>query len=93
MTILKAVSEGLDIKHVNEKREIRNNFDARKADSELKVCPSCKVVWEVMTYNQTTEYKYYHNFPRFGKSRLICPSCTIRMKNKYYYNQEVLDPQ
>ena len=39
MTILEAVSEGLDLKHANEKREIRNNFDARKADSELKACP------------------------------------------------------
>ena len=93
MTILEAVSEGLDLKHANEKREIRNNFDARKADSELKACPSCKVVWEIMTYNQTVEYKYYHNFPRFGKSKSVCPSCSIRIKNKYYHNQEVLDPQ
>ena len=30
MTILEAVAEGLDLKHANEKREIKNNFDARK---------------------------------------------------------------
>ena len=48
------VAEGLDLKHANEKREIKNNFDARN-DSELKACPSCKVVWEIMTYNQAVE--------------------------------------
>jgi hypothetical protein len=45
-----------------------------------------------MVFNQTVDYKYYHNFPRYGKKRGVCPSCAIRTKNKYYHNSEVLDP-
>ena len=93
MTILQAILDGKDLKNSNEKKESKNNFDAKKADKDLRVCPTCKVVWEVMVFNHTVGYKYYHNFPRFGKKRGICPSCTIRMKNKYYHNKEVLDPQ
>ena len=64
----------------------------KKADKDLKACPVCDVVWEVMVFNQTMDYKYYHNFPRYGKKKAVCPSCTIRIKNKYYHNSEVLDP-
>tara|TARA_B100000767_G_scaffold270164_1_gene293306 strand:- start:906 stop:1187 length:282 start_codon:yes stop_codon:yes gene_type:complete len=92
MNILQAVSQGTDLKHSNEKRQVKNNFDARKADQDLRVCPSCKAVWEIMVFNQTVDYKYYHNFPRYGKKRGVCPSCAIRTKNKYYHNSEVLDP-
>ena len=48
-----------------------NNFDAKKADNDLGACPVCKVVWEVMVFNQTIDYKYYHNFPRYGKVKVL----------------------
>ena len=62
-SILEAVSKGTDLKHFNERKErVPNNFDAKKADNDLRACPVCKVVWEVMIFNQTVDYKYYHNF-------------------------------
>ena len=62
-SILEAVSKGTDLKHFNERKErVPNNFDAKKADNDLRACPVCKVVWEVMIFNQTIDYKYYHNF-------------------------------
>ena len=75
MSILEAVSKGADLKHFNEKKEPKNNFDAKKADKDLKACPVCKTVWEVMVFNQTLDYKYYQNFPRYGKKKGVCPSC------------------
>ena len=48
MSILQAVCQGADLKHANEKREVKNNFDARKADQDLRACPSCKAVWEII---------------------------------------------
>ncbi len=74
------------------KKRINNSFDGKKADQVLKVCPICKAVWEKIVFNQTTEYKYYHNFPRYGKEKSVCSSCFIRIKNKYYHNSEVLVP-
>ena len=62
MSILDAVARGADLKHFNEKKEVKNNFDARKADQDLKACPVCRVVWEIMVFNKTIDYKYYHNF-------------------------------
>jgi len=73
MTILQAVSQGNDLKHANERREVKNNFDARKADNDLRVCPTCKAVWEIMVFNQTIDYKYYHNFPKYGKKKRRLP--------------------
>ena len=93
MSILTLIVEGADLKKSNEKKDkTPNNYDAKKADKDLRVCPTCKVVWEIMVFNQTEDYKYYYNFPRYGKKKGICPSCSIRIKNKYYYNAEVLDP-
>ena len=92
MSILDAVARGADLKHFNEKKHIKNNFDARKADQALKACPVCKAGWEIMVFNKTIDYKYYHNFPRYGKEKAVCPSCTIRIKNKYYHNAEVQEP-
>ena len=93
MTILQAVANGSDLKHAHERRESTRNFDARKADQDLRVCPKCDVVWEIMVFNQTKEYKYYHNFPKFGKKKGVCYSCVVRIKNKYYHNTEVVNPQ
>ena len=60
-SILEAVAKGTDLKHFNERKErAPNNFDAKKADNDLRACPVCKVVWEVMVFNQTVDYKYYH---------------------------------
>ena len=59
MSILDAVVRGADLKHFNEKKEVKNNFDARKADQDLRACPVCKAVWEIMVFNKTIDYKYY----------------------------------
>ena len=92
MSVLELIEKGTDLKHANEKRPPSINVDARKADQELRACPVCRAVWEVRYYNQTAEYKYYRNFPRYGKKKSVCSSCSIRTKNKYYSNREVLEP-
>tara|TARA_Y100000996_G_scaffold378455_1_gene331132 strand:+ start:761 stop:1045 length:285 start_codon:yes stop_codon:yes gene_type:complete len=93
MSILDSIVSGADLKHFNEKKDrVPNNYDAKKADQDLRACPECSAVWEIMVFNQTVDYKYYYNFPRYGKKKGICPSCSIRTKNKYYHNSEVLDP-
>ena len=93
MSIFDSIVSGADVKHFNEKKDrVPNNYDAKKADKDLRACPGCSAVWEVMVFNQTIDYKYYHNFPRYGKKKGVCPSCAIRTKNKYYHNSEVLDP-
>ncbi len=71
MSILDAVARGADLKHFNEKKEVKNNFDARKADQDLKACPVCKAVWEIMVFNNTIDYKYYQNYTRNGKEKAV----------------------
>ena len=65
------------------------NFDAKKADNDLKACPECKMVWQIREFNDTVEFKYYDSVPSYGKVKKVCPRCKIRMKNKYYTNSEV----
>ena len=41
-SILEAVAKGTDLKHFNERKErVPNNFDAKKADNDLRACPVC----------------------------------------------------
>ena len=80
------------MKDANQKKRLFRNIDARNADVDLMPCPECRVVWEAITINQTAQYKYYQNFPRFGKKKCVCYSCAVRIKNKYYYNKEIEDP-
>ena len=70
MSILDSIVSGADVKHFNERKDrVPNNYDAKKADQDLRACPVCSAVWEVMVFNQTVDYKYYHNFPRYGKKK------------------------
>ena len=80
------------MKDTNQKKRLFRNIDAINADVDLMACPECGVVWEIITINQTAQYKYYQNFPRFGKKKSICYGCAVRIKNKYYYNKKVKDP-
>jgi len=93
MTIIEAISKGSEVKELYHRKDSHNNFDAKKADNDLKACPSCRLVWEITVSNNTIEHKYYRNFPTFGKEKSVCPGCKIRIKNKYYNNAEVLDPE
>ena len=90
MSILDAVARGADLKHFNEKKRSRITLMRGKQIKTLKLA-LCKAVWEIMVFNKTIDYKYYHNFPDMVK-RAVCPSCTIRIRNKYYHNAEVQDP-
>ena len=92
MTIIEALTSGTNSKDLYHKKDSHNNFDAKKADHDLKACPCCGLVWEIAVSNNTIEHKYYGNFPTFGKVKSVCPGCKIRIKNKYYRNSEVVDP-
>ena len=89
MNILESIALGSDKVQTTEDRSSGYNFDAKKADNDLKACPSCKMVWQVREFNDTIEYQYYDSVPRYGKIKKVCPRCKIRMKNKYYNNTEV----
>ena len=74
-SILEAVSKGTDLKHFNERKErVPNNFDAKKADNDLRACPVCKVVWEVMIFNQTIDRAFIQTRFRLGpfKEYTLC---------------------
>ena len=92
MSILDAVARGADLKHFNEKKEPKNNFDAKKADKDLKACPVCNVVWEIMVFNQTLDYKYYHNFPRYGKKKSMLSiglGCEAKYAKDFVYTENL----
>tara|TARA_A100000164_G_scaffold107039_1_gene94379 strand:- start:911 stop:1228 length:318 start_codon:yes stop_codon:yes gene_type:complete len=90
MNILQSIANGSEKVQINDERSSSYNFDAKKADNDLKACPNCKMVWQVREFNDTIEFKYYDSIPRYGKVKKVCPRCKIRMKNKYYNNSEVI---
>lgn len=58
--------------------------DARKADSHIKYCNSCKRCWEVdETKSNGSYYRkngirlilFYEDFPLIGKEKEICEYC------------------
>ena len=65
----------------NKNPSIRHRFlkqlhrwDARTTDQKLKVCPSCKLVWELVTIGKL-RCEYYTDFPTYGKQRVLCEKC------------------
>jgi len=91
MNILELIARGSDKIQISDDRSSGYNFDAKKADNDLKACTRCKMVWQVHEFNDTIQFKYYDNIPRYGKTKKLCPRCKIRMKNKYYTNNEVIE--
>ena len=89
MNILESIARGTERVQFSEERSTSYNFDAKKADNDLKACPSCKMVWQIREFNDTVEFKYYDSIPRYGKTKKVCIRCKIRIKNKYYSNSEV----
>ena len=89
MNILESIARGTERVQFSEERSNSYNFDAKKADNDLKACPSCKMVWQIREFNDTVEFKYYDSIPRYGKTKKVCPRCKIRTRNKYYSNSEV----
>ena len=51
-----------------------HKWDAKRADEILKLCPSCKRVWEECRKDKV-RYEYYPVFPKLGKGRKTCPTC------------------
>ena len=60
------------------------DYDAKKADKEIKYCINCKCCWQIDLeksreyYNRRNKkliYNYYNNFPTIGKERKICIKC------------------
>ena len=89
MNILESIVQGTDKVQIVDDKHSSYNFDAKKADNDLKACPECKMVWQIREFNDTVEFKYYDSVPSYGKVKKVCPRCKIRMKNKYYTNSEV----
>lgn len=76
--IIKSIEPKAQEKYAKAKYR-RIYSDGRKADDRLKACPNCGVVWELNWYERKDykkhQYFTYHNFPKFGKEKVICPSC------------------
>ena len=49
--------------------------DGKIADKVLKYCTICKKVWEKYNYKGNTNFFFYDNFPRYGKTKENCPNC------------------
>jgi len=49
--------------------------DGKIADKVLKYCPACKIVWEKYQYKGKTNFYFYDNIPKYGKSDEKCPNC------------------
>ena len=65
--------------------------DAKKADKNIKACPTCGICWEkdrdatTSVSNRSrglTVYLYYENFPTYGKQVKQCPKCDMRSTKK-----------
>ena len=52
-----------------------HTWEGRRADKKLKACPICKVVWEVIMEDKNKKCEYYHNFPTYGKLKVVCNRC------------------
>ena len=70
------------IKSSKNKKIIRDRFFTRlhkwegdRADKNLRVCPSCRLVWEIIKESKHQRCEYYHDFPTYGKLRVICDRC------------------
>tara|TARA_R100000742_G_C4266552_1_gene84661 strand:- start:481 stop:726 length:246 start_codon:yes stop_codon:yes gene_type:complete len=67
--------------------------DAKRADKNIKACPTCKVCWEIdkdatsSVCNRERNiivHSYYENFPTYGKKFEKCPRCkTISTKRSH----------
>lgn len=60
------------------------DYDAKKADKEIKYCTRCKKCWQIdlestrESHNRAKQkiiYNYYNNFPTIGKKREFCTKC------------------
>lgn len=53
----------------------RNARDARQCDKEVKFCTQCRCCWEYATTVKARKIERYKNFPSYGKTKEICPTC------------------
>lgn len=47
--------------------------DGKIADKVLKYCKPCKIVWEKYHYKGRSNFFFYNNFPKYGKTEEYCP--------------------
>ena len=64
------------------------NPDAEVADKRIKHCQVCNICWEGDKFRNKnssrkkknkTLYRYYKNFPSYGKIKKICPKCEVKI--------------
>ena len=46
---------------------------AKKADAKVKLCPKCNLCFEYDYLSKN--WRFYENFPTYGKIREHCPKC------------------
>ena len=86
MTILESVALGKD--RENNKVISKSSYNTKEGkitDKYLTVCPSCNVVWEKVHWRNKILFEYYHEIPRYGKRKEICPECSEKAISKTEY--------
>tara|TARA_R100000315_G_C5223370_1_gene134880 strand:- start:736 stop:1230 length:495 start_codon:yes stop_codon:yes gene_type:complete len=67
------------------------DYDAKKADKEIKFCTHCKKCWQIdketsrESHNRAKKkiiYNYYENFPSIGKAKKICIQCKALLNKR-----------
>ena len=62
------------------------NPDAEVADKRIKHCLICNICWEGNRFKSKNTaskdykkryYRYYKNFPSYGKIKQTCPKCEV----------------
>lgn len=74
------------------KKSDRTKSDAKRADKNIKACPTCSICWEIDKDASTSVcnkeknlviYSYYEDFPTYGKQLKECPRCKIKLTRSY----------
>lgn len=47
--------------------------NTRKYREHIYLCPKCRRVWAVCI--EPPKFEYYHDFPKYGKTKKTCPEC------------------
>tara|TARA_R110002020_G_scaffold76865_2_gene194440 strand:+ start:3816 stop:4085 length:270 start_codon:yes stop_codon:yes gene_type:complete len=63
-----------------------HKWEGQRADKNLKVCPTCGMVWEIIKESKDDRCRYYHDFPTYGKIKVICDRCYYSRYNKIKKN-------
>ena len=56
-----------------------STWDGKITDRTIKFCPSCHRCYDTKYYKDVADsgsITYYDDFPRYGKEKLLCGSCS-----------------